>query len=88
MNDQEWKRYWHNHQKMYHRTEQKLKEWGYKENEGENPKCCGYCRFSRICEHIEGFYPEVFCERLRNLHLYDTQIFFLGVCRRFKESEY
>jgi hypothetical protein len=71
-------------QKLRHRSVQKLKEWGYFFNEDTAPrKCCGNCQNSRIMEHIERFYPEVFCELTRNLNLSD-EVEYLGLCNRYK----
>lgn len=84
--DQDRKQFWHEQKKRCHRTEQKLKEWGYRVNEKETQKSCGGCQFSIICEHIEGFYPEVHCERLDILHLDGMQIEWLGVCNRYKKG--
>jgi len=83
-----WKRFWHEQKILTNRSIQKLKEWGYRVNEEEIPRSCGGCKFSVICEHIEGFYPEVHCNRLDILHLDGMQIEWLGVCNRYKEAEF
>jgi len=75
----------HEYENRRHRTRQKLKEWGYRKNETEQEKCCGSCAASRVCEHIEGFYPEVLCGLLDILHLVSDEISYLGICNRYRE---